>query len=39
MNHKEATLNSLKISEMSLITPSCMHVLCQQAHLVKRALF
>ena len=38
INHKGATQNSLKISEMSLMILSCMHVLCRQAHLVKKEL-
>ena len=35
-NHKGATLNSSKISDMSLTILSYMHVLCQRAHLVKK---
>ena len=37
-DHNGATQNSLKITEMSLMILSCMHVLCRQAHLVKKAL-
>ena len=35
-NHKGATLNSLKISEMSLTILSYMHVLFRRAHLVTK---
>ena len=35
-NNKGATLNSLKISEMSLTILSHMHALCRRAHLVKK---
>ena len=38
-NHNRATLNSLKISEMSLTILSYMRVLCRRAHLVKRRTF
>ena len=36
INHKGATLNSLKISEMSLKILSWMLLYCRQAHLVKK---
>ena len=36
---KEAPLNSLKISEMSLTILSYMHVLCRRVDLLKKALF
>ena len=38
-NHKGASLNSLKISEMSLTILSYMHVLCRRADLVKKSTF
>ena len=38
-NHKGASLNSLKISEMSLTILSFMHVLCRRADLVKKKHF
>ena len=36
INQKGATLNWLKISEMSLMILVCMHIFCWQAHLVKK---